>query len=68
MIPTPIQGTPHTLSIEDQEALSVALYAEAKKHLANGDKNTAIAMLREIVRLYPDTRMAGKARSSLKNR
>ena len=65
---TPTPASPATPSIEDHEALAMELYLEAKKHLASGAKNSAIGLLREIVRLYPYTRMAEKARASLKDR
>jgi len=56
------------LSEEDQETRANELLDVAKGHLASGAKDFAIDVLREIIRLYPSTRAADKARSSLKGR
>jgi len=56
------------LSEEDQETRANELLHVAKGHLASGAKDFAIDVLREIIRLYPSTRAADKARSSLKGR
>ena len=55
-----------TLSEQDQEIRANELLHFAKGHLASGAKDLAIDTLREIIRLYPATRAADKARSSLK--
>ncbi len=56
------------LSKEDQENRANELLHVAKGHLASGAKDFAIDVLREIIRLYPSTHAADKARSSLKGR
>ena len=56
------------LSEEDQETRANELLYVAKEHLTNGAKDFAIDVLQEIIRLYPSTRAADKARSSLKGR
>ena len=55
-----------TLSEQDHEIRANELLHFAKGHLASGAKDLAIDTLREIIRLYPATRAADKARSSLK--
>ena len=55
-----------TLSEQDQEIRADDLMHDAKVHLASGAKDLAIDTLREIIRLYPATRAADKARASLK--
>jgi len=57
-----------SLSEEDQETRANELLYVAKGHLASGAKDFAIDVLREIIRLYPSTRAADKAHSSLKGR
>jgi len=54
------------LSEEDQETRANELLYVAKGHLTSGAKDFAIDVLQEIIRLYPSTRAADKARSSLK--
>ncbi len=56
------------LSEEDQETRANELLYVAKGHLTSGAKDFAIDVLQEIIRLYPSTRAADKARSSLKGR
>ena len=56
------------LSEADQETLANELLHVVKGPLASGAKDFAIDVLREIIRLYPSTRAADKARSSLKGR
>lgn len=56
------------LSEADQETRANELLHVVKGHLASGAKDFAIDVLREIIRLYPSTRAADKARSSLKGR
>lgn len=68
--PTPSASDERTKSFsdEDQETRAKELLLVAKEHLESGAKGFAIDVLKEIIRLYPSTRAAEKARSSLKGR
>ena len=65
----PPNGTQFTTdSPEEIETKADLLLNVAKNHLANGAKKLAIETLREIIRIYPTSRAADKARSSLNGR
>lgn len=65
----PPNGTQFTTdSPEEIETKADLLLNMAKNHLANGAKKLAIETLREIIRIYPTSRAADKARSSLNGR
>lgn len=66
--PSEPQANEKPLSEEEQEMRAVELLHLVKEHIASGAKDFAIDTLREIIRLYPATRAADKARSSLKGR
>jgi hypothetical protein len=57
---------PHQPS--DVEGEANDLLVTAREHLVAGEKALAIETLREIIKLYPASRAAEKARSSLKGR
>ena len=50
---------------EDVEGQATQMFAHARQHAKNGNNEHAISMLREIVRCYPQTQTADKARRSL---
>ena len=61
-----IQTKPH--QVTDVEGAANDLLMTAREHLVAGEKSLAIETLREIIKLYPASRAAEKARSSLKSR
>jgi len=66
--PPPYEAQFTTESPEEIETKANLLLNVAKNHIASGAKKLAIQTLREIIRMYPTSRAADKARSSLNGR
>ena len=66
--PPPYETQFTTESPEEIETKANLLLNVAKNHIASGAKKLAIQTLREIIRMYPTSRAADKARSSLNGR
>lgn len=50
---------------DDDEELANELFNDAKEYVSDGRKDKAISTLKELVRLYPETQAAEKARRNL---
>lgn len=62
------EPAPFDEDAEDEEALALELFEEAKRHVQQGNKEGAIAALQELLRRYPSSSYADRARSSLRKK